>query len=363
MKQRQIKNTKEKGLMRFIEDKQKVITVIGVFTAIITYLFKFLLESENLLVGENLGWGIMFSYGLLLIMSFMLFLEASKKRYGASSVFFCIVILFIVGSLYSYIRSGFQKPLADFTQIILFYLPIFLVMLVISKIKRIDTIWSVISFILLIGLFISKTLPTLTGFYSETVLTNNLLSGLFIAIFLFLLLIALPFFFKIIPDLIKKTISKLKQYRINNVEKRLNWKFSLLFFLLAVLLGAIISLNHDGCLVYNKFCYIEKLNFPLCCWDQVDHILGVFAYFLIFLLPLYSLLIYLASKRWILDEYYPYIMSFILIVISAFPIVAELVYEKSKSFSDWHILIFDFIGLICGWIFLYLSRNKFWINR
>lgn len=360
MKQ-QITN-KEKGLLKFIEDKQRIITVIGVFTAIITYLFKFLLESNNSLIKENLGWGIMLSYGLLLIMSFLLFMEASKKKYSALSVFFCITLLFIVGSFYSYINSAFQKPLNDFTQIILFYLPMFLVFYVMSKMKEIKLFWSTLSFGALVIIFLFRISDSFQKNYEGIIFANNLLTGIFIAVFLFLFLMSLQFISKIIP-LSKKGLFSLGKIIEKPLEKRLNWKFSLLFFLFAILLGIIISLNHNGCLVYNQFCYIEKLNFPSFGWDQIDHLLGVFVYFLIFLLPLYSLLIYLASKRWILDESYPYIMSFILIVMSAFPIVAELVYEKSKSFSDWHILIFDFIGLICGWIFLYLSRNKFWISR
>ena len=153
------------------------------------------------------------------------------------------------------------------------------------------------------------------------------------------------------------------KFKQTEIGKKLNWKFSLLFFLIAILIGIIASLNHNGCLVYNNFCYIEKWNFPSCCWDQIDHVLGVFAYFLIFLLPIYSLIIFLNSKKWINDRIYPYIVGFIFVIMSLFPIVAEFVYEQSKSIPDWHILIFDFIGLFCGWIFLYLARNKFWTEK
>ena len=185
--------SKEKGLIAFIEDKQRIITVIGVFTAIITYLFKFLLESNNPLIKESLGGGIMLSYGLLLIISFLLLLETSKKEYGALSVFFCITLLFIIGSFYSYINSSFQKPLEDFTQIILFYLPIFVSIFLISKIKKIKLGWSIFSFILLVCLFISRILPSLMYFYSNRILTNNFLSGIFIGLTLFLFLLSSEF--------------------------------------------------------------------------------------------------------------------------------------------------------------------------
>ncbi len=144
---------------------------------------------------------------------------------------------------------------------------------------------------------------------------------------------------------------------------KLNWKFALLTFLIAILLGTLLSLNHYGCLIYNHFCSIQAWNLPKCCWDQVDHILGVLTYFWIFFTPFYALIIHLKNKKWIKDKCFLGIFWFIIILVSFFPITVELTYELIiKECFNCITLLYDFIGLAIAWFSVSLLKSRFWKN-
>ncbi len=127
-------------------------------------------------------------------------------------------------------------------------------------------------------------------------------------------------------------------------------KFNCWAIILSIILGVFVSLDHYGCLLYNKICVFSALQFPKDYYLQLSHFLGSLAFMVASSIFGFMLLNYISEKR-ILNWNKCCLLKISFLGLMIFWILLDIISKSTR-------IIWGFIAVFFSAILLYLFRKK-----